>query len=145
LAGKTDLSGLYACRWNVELDLRNLKTTTGMVVLSCQTPQMNDKPLCNVIRLLMGQAACDANVDPRSLSFKHTVQLRTEWTARGLCSVDDCQRLFVSIAQCKVGHWAWTYRATKTKTTPQTKPWLKVPRSQAHQHVQKNGHACWPR
>lgn len=31
----------------------------------------------NVIRLLMAQAACKAKVDPRSLSFKHTVQLRT--------------------------------------------------------------------
>ena len=40
---KDDLSELYTRRWNVELDLRNLKTTTGMDVLSCQTPQMNEK------------------------------------------------------------------------------------------------------
>ena len=38
---KDDLSALFGRRWNVELDLRNLKTTTGMDVLSCQTPQMN--------------------------------------------------------------------------------------------------------
>ena len=44
-ASKADLSALYARRWSVELDLRNLKTTTGMDVLSCQTPQMNDKQL----------------------------------------------------------------------------------------------------
>jgi IS4 transposase len=81
---KDDLSALYARRWNVELDLRNLKTTTGMDVLSCQTPQMNEKQLWvhllayNVIRLLMAQAACNAGVDPRELSFKHTVQL---WTS----------------------------------------------------------------
>ena len=53
------LAMLYAHRWDVELDLRNLKTTTGMDVLSCQTPQMNEKQLWvhllayNVIRLLM--------------------------------------------------------------------------------------------
>ena len=35
---KDDLSQLYARRWNVELALRNLKTTTGMDVLRCQTP-----------------------------------------------------------------------------------------------------------
>ncbi|OGB77087.1 MAG: transposase, partial [Burkholderiales bacterium RIFOXYC12_FULL_60_6] len=87
---KDDLSALYAQRWNVELDLRNLKTTTGMDVLSCQTPQMNEKQLWvhllayNVIRLLMAQAACNAGVDPRDLSFKHTVQLWTEWGSRGL-------------------------------------------------------------
>ena len=28
-------AALYARRWNVELDLRNLKTTTGMDVLNC--------------------------------------------------------------------------------------------------------------
>jgi hypothetical protein len=39
------LSALYARRWNVELDLRNLKTPTGMDILSCQTPQMNEKQL----------------------------------------------------------------------------------------------------
>jgi hypothetical protein len=56
---KDDLSQLYARRWHVELDLRNLKTTTGMDVLSCQTPQMNEKQLWvhllayNLIRLLM--------------------------------------------------------------------------------------------
>jgi hypothetical protein len=76
---KDDLSALYARRWNVELDLRNLKTTTGMDVLSCQTPQMNEKQLWvhllayNVIRLLMAQAASNAGIDPRELSFHQLV------------------------------------------------------------------------
>ena len=51
----------------------------------------------------MAQAACNTNVDPRSLSFKHTLQLWTEWLARGLSSASDRQRLFTLIAQCKVG------------------------------------------
>ena len=109
---KQDLSQLYAQRWNVELDLRNLKTTTGMDVLRCQTPEMNDKQLWvqllayNVIRLLMAQAASHAGVDPRNLSFKHTVQLWTEWVARGLSATHDGGRLFTLIAQGKVGHRA---------------------------------------
>jgi IS4 transposase len=92
---KDDLSALYARRWDVELDLRNLKTTTGMDVLSCQTPQMNEKQLWvhllayNVIRLLMAQAASNAGMDPRGLSFKHTVQLWTEWVSRGLSATKD--------------------------------------------------------
>ena len=40
---------MYAQRWSVELDLRNLKTATGMAVLSCQTPQMNDKHLWSIL------------------------------------------------------------------------------------------------
>jgi hypothetical protein len=148
---KDDLSALYARRWNVELDLRNLKTTTGMDVLSCQTPQMNDKQLWvhllayNVIRLLMAQAACNADMDPRSLSFKHTVQLWTEWTARGLCSVDDRLRLFASIDQCKVGHRPGRIEPRMRKRRPKPYPWLKVPRAQARRQVQKNGHASRPK
>lgn len=144
---KDDLSGLYARRWNVELDLRNLKTTTGMNVLSCQTPQMNEKQLWvhllayNVIRLLMAQAACHAKLDPRSLSFKHTVQLWTEWVARGLCTMNDRQRLFMSIAQCKVGHRPGRIEPRMRKRRPKPYPWLKVPRAQARRQVQKNGHA----
>ena len=71
-----------------ELDLRNLKTTTGMDVLNCQTPQTNEKQLWvhilayNVIRLLMAQAASNAGVGPHSLTFKHTVQLWTEGLTR---------------------------------------------------------------
>jgi Transposase DDE domain len=149
--GKDDLSVLYGHRWNVELDLRNLKTTTGMDVLSCQTPQMNEKQLWvhlrayNVIRLLMAQAACNANVDPRSLSFKHTVQLWTEWVARGLSATKDSQRLFTLIAQCKVGHRPGRIEPRMRKRRPKPYPWLKVPRAQVRRQVQKHGHAWKPK
>ena len=144
---KDEFSGLYASRWNVELDLRNLKTATGMDVLSCQTPQMNEKQLWvhllayNVIRLLMAQAACNAELDPRNVSFKHTVQLWTEWVARGLCSVNDRQRLFTSITQCKVGHRPGRIEPRMRKRRPRPYPWLKVPRAQARREVQRYGHA----
>ncbi|WP_343231018.1 transposase [Variovorax sp. WS11] len=148
---KSDLSALYARRWNVELDLRNLKTTTGMEVLSCQTPQMNEKQMWvhllayNVIRLLMAQAACKAGVDPRGLSFKHTVQLWTEWTTRGLCAAKDNQRLFALIAQSKVGHRPGRIEPRMRKRRPKPYPWLKTPREQARRHVQRHGHACRPK
>ncbi len=120
-------------------------------VLSCQTPQMNDKPLWvhllayNVIRLLMAQAACDANVDPRSLSFKHTVQLWTEWTTRGLCTANDRQRLFASIAQCKVGHRPGRIEPRMRKRRPKSYPWLKMSRAQARRQVMNYGHAPRPK
>ena len=41
----------------------------------------------NVIRLLMAQAATNAAVHPRQLSFKHTVQMWTEWVSRDRKSV----------------------------------------------------------
>jgi hypothetical protein len=144
--GKDDLSELYARRWNVELDLRNLKTTTGMDVLGCQTPQMNDKQMWvhllayNVIRMLMAQAASNAGKDPRELSFKHTVQLWTEWVARGLSVDQDDGRLFTLIAQSRVGHRPGRIEPRMRKRRPKPYPWLKTPRAHARSQVKRYGH-----
>ncbi len=127
-ASKDDLAQLYARRWNVELDLRNIKTTMGMEVLHCQTPEMNDKELWvhmlayNLIRLLMAQAASDAGVDPRSLSFKHTSQLWTQWVSRGV-PVEPV--LFELIAQSKVGHRPDRIEPRQRRRRPKPYPWLK--------------------
>ena len=57
------LKALYRRRWQVELDVRNIKTTLGMEQLRCRTPEMAQKALWvyllayNLIRLLMAQAA----------------------------------------------------------------------------------------
>lgn len=143
---KHELSALYGRRWNIELDLRNLKTTCGMDVLRCQTPQMNDKQLWvhllayNVIRLLMAQAASHAGVDPRELSFKHTVQLWTQWTARCLSVADEDNGLLALIAQCKVGQRPGRIEPRMRKRRPKPYPWLKIPRAQARRHVERHGH-----
>jgi hypothetical protein len=149
---KSDLSALHARRWHVELDLRNLKTTTGMDVLRCQTPQMNDKQLWvhllayNVIRMLMARAARYAGVEPRRLSFKHTVQLWEQWTARGLAATTAADpQLLTLIAQCKVGHRPGRIEARMRKRRPKPYPWLKVPRAEARRCVERYGHAKKPK
>jgi hypothetical protein len=148
---KDDLSALYARRWNVELDLRNLKTTTGMDVLSCQTPQMNEKQLWihllayNVIRLLMAQAACNVGIDPRELSFKHTVQLWTEWVSRGMSATRDSALLFTLIAQCRVGNRSGRIEPRMRKRRPKPYPWLKVPRALARRKIKIHGHDWEPK
>ena len=148
---KDDLSELYARRWNVELDLRNLKTTTGMDVLSCQTPEMNEKQLWvhllayNVIRLLMAQAACNAGIDPRELSFKHTVQLWTEWVSRGMSATKDEGLLFTLIAQGRVGNRPGRLEPRMRKRRPKPYPWLKVPRAHARRKIKRHGHDWEPK
>ena len=145
---KVDLAQLYARRWNVELDLRNIKTTMGMEVLHCQTPDMNDKELWvhllayNLIRLLMAQAAHDAGVDPRSLSFKHTSQLWTEWNCRGMTAGAE---LFTLIAQSKVGHRPDRIEPRQRKRRPKPYPWLKTTREQARLDILRYGHPMRPK
>jgi Transposase DDE domain len=42
---KSALKQLYRNRWHIELDLRNIKTTMGMEMLSCKTPAMAIKEI----------------------------------------------------------------------------------------------------
>jgi hypothetical protein len=145
---KSELSRLYRRRWHVELDLRNLKTTLRMEVLRCLTPQMVQKELWvyllayNLIRLLMAQAARCADLHPRELSFKHTVQLWTEWTAPAQTgnSRRDHTTLFELIAQLKVGDRPGRIEPRARKRRPKSYPWLKVPRAQARQQIRTYAH-----
>lgn len=141
---KGELADLYARRWQVELDIRNIKTTLGMEVLRCQTPEMVEKELWvyllayNVIRLLMAQAAQQAGVHPRELSFKHTVQMWTEWTAGALRAAPE--QFFRLLAQHSVGHRPGRIEPRARKRRPKSYPWLKVPRAEARRQIQTHGH-----
>ena len=70
-----DLVALYGQRWNVELDLRHVKTTLGMERLDGHSVDMVRKELLlgllayNLLRGLMTQAALQANVLPCQLSL----------------------------------------------------------------------------
>jgi hypothetical protein len=74
-----DIAELYLRRWKIELWFRDLKTSMGMEVLRCQTPQMVHKELemfliaYNFIRCLMVQAGAINHVTLDRLSFKGSV------------------------------------------------------------------------
>jgi hypothetical protein len=74
-----DLAELYARRWKIELWFRDIKTSMGMEILRCKSPQMVHKELemflmaYNFVRCLMVQAAASNQVDLERLSFKGTV------------------------------------------------------------------------
>ncbi len=145
---KTALGQLFRQRWNVELDLRAIKTTLQMAELSCNTPQMNEKELWvhflayNLIRMLMAQAAAKAAVKPRQLSFKHTVQLWSAWLARRLCNRRGAAigMLFNLIGQLRVGNRPGRVEPRARKRRPKPYPWLKIPRHQARANIMAHGH-----
>jgi len=145
---KIELSDLYRQRWQVELDLRNIKTTLGMDVLRCMTPQMVEKELWvnllayNLIRLLMAQAALVSGLQPRELSFKHTVQMWTQWTSSRPDWGSERQQsnLFRLIAQVRVGQRPGRLEPRARKRRPKPYPWLKVPRALARQQIQAFGY-----
>jgi hypothetical protein len=92
----------------------------------------------NLIRLLMAQAALEVQVHPRELSFKHTVQLWTEWTVHR--SSLDPATLFKLIGQHSVGNRPGRIEPRARKRRPKPYPWLKIPRAEAREHVRAYGH-----
>ena len=77
---KEDLVELYRARWNQELDIRSIKTTMQMDVVRCKTPELVHKEIWthllayNLIRTVMAQAANKHRIEPRTISFKGTMQ-----------------------------------------------------------------------
>jgi hypothetical protein len=74
-----DIAQLYTRRWKIELWFRDIKTSMGMEVLRCKSPQMLHKELemffiaYNLIRCLMVQAGAINDVALDRMSFKGTV------------------------------------------------------------------------
>lgn len=70
-----EVVALRGQRWNVETDIRHLKTTMKMEVLRSQTVEGIEKELAafaivyNLVRLVMVEAARRQRVSPRRLSF----------------------------------------------------------------------------
>ena len=80
MATREELAELYRKRWNQELDLRNIKVSLQMDFLRCKSPELVRKEIWthvlayNLIRTVMAQAANKHGVEPRTISFKATVQ-----------------------------------------------------------------------
>src|SRR6266404_8802649 len=74
-----DIAQLYTRRWKIELWFRDIKTSMGMEVLRCKSPQMLHKELemffiaYNLIRCLMVQAGAINDRALDRMSFKGTV------------------------------------------------------------------------
>ena len=75
-----EIAELYGQRWDVEINLRSLKTMMNMDVLRCETPEMVRKEIWahllayNLIRTVMAQAATAHDKHPRQISFTRAMR-----------------------------------------------------------------------
>lgn len=109
-----ELSELYARRWDIELKLRDLKTTLGLEMLDVRTPAMAHKTVLmmlianNLIRTVMQQAAVEAGKPVWQMSFKGILDLTlaSQQSFRPLASspriAKDRRRQFIEICATKV-------------------------------------------
>lgn len=148
IATKAALKDLYKQRWNVELDFRNIKTTMGMVTLSCKTPVMAEKEMWvyflayNLIRHAMLRSALLADVLPRALSFKNSARLLLQQVSGRQLSItpENEAELLKLMGVQTVGKRAGRIEPRAVKRRPKPYPLLMQARTAARENVRKNGH-----
>jgi hypothetical protein len=136
------IADLYHRRWHVELDIRNIKQTLNMEILSCQSPTMLAKELWvhllgyNLVRQSMAEAARAVGVAPRQLSFAGAVQTLEAFRWLLQCSSGEtlafaCRVLYLAIGTHRVGERPDRVEPRRVKRRVQLYPLLNQPRAEA--------------
>lgn len=142
----TAFTQLYRSRWDVELDLKHLKTSLGMDILRCKTPDMVRKEIYafllayNLLRSLMWDAGTAYSSPPLRLSLQGTRHLLDNFIPQFL-SVCPPRRSQLYLTLLKViVHKLVPYRPGRveprvTKRRPKAYPSMPQPRSLLRQQL----------
>ena len=141
---QAELSGLYWQRWNVELDIRNVKCSLNMDVLRCKTPSMARKEIwChvlayNLLRGTMVESAKRHDILPRQLSVKGTMQAVESFTP-AMMSVDGSETLYnaflATVSAHRVGNRPGRVEPRFKKRRPAWTTYMTIPRSKSFRRL----------
>lgn len=138
---------LYGELGDVELNLKHLKTTLGMEVFRCKSPQMVRKELYiyllayNLLRTLMWQAGTTYATPPLRLSLQGTRQHLSNFIPQLLAaSSTDCRQIYRTLLKVIV-HKAVPNRPGRSeprvrKRRPKSYPLMKQPRHELRRQLQ---------
>ena len=128
--------------WQIEVDLRSIKSTMKMDILRCKTPEMVQKEIWayllayNLLRTVMAVAAKENGVEPRKISFKGAKQVLTAFApkleaARPEQRAELVDAMLKAVAYHRVGNrpGRWEPRARKRRPKPGNR--LMQPRHEA--------------
>ena len=141
---KADIADLYHYRWHVELDIRAIKQTLQMDILTCQTPEMVRKEIgmhllaYNLVRAGIAQAAMQQGKTPRQLSFAGAQQTLNafRWLlllSEGQGRMRFVRALAVAIGTHVVGNRPGRSEPRAVKRRARKYPLRRQPRQQARQ------------
>jgi len=146
---KADIAELYQWRWQAELDIRAIKQTLKMDVLSCKTPGMVRKEVWahllayNLARKVMAQAALAGQFEPRQLSFAGAVQTLDSFRWLLLLGepgerwLSQARSALLAIGTHRVGDREGRCEPRKVKRRPKPYPRLTKPRAQEQAELLK--------
>ncbi len=146
---KQDLAKIYCRRWDIEINLRSIKSIMEMDMLSCKTPAMVLKEIgihflaYNGIRLIMAEACVKHDALPWQVSFKGTVQLIDEFMPHFLNSSDEkSEKLYNEmlrlVVKNKVGNRPGRVEPRVIKQRSKPFPTMQIPRTIAKTRLEKN-------
>jgi small basic protein len=146
-----DIARLYACRYQVELDLRHVKTTLKMEALDGKSLDIVRKELCfglaayNLVRAWMAKAAQRTGCSPLTLSFAYCWRRITDTAHCLALGLIDClspsneawnDTLLFCLAKCRLPHrHKQRYEPRAIRVKPQPYPFLKGSRNIAREHL----------
>ena len=139
-----DIAQLYGLRWNVELDIRDIKQTLSMGHLRCKTPHMVRRELWvtllayNLIRKVIVTSAAVHGKQPRRLSFTLTCQMvLASWILLSTGSARNAHQLWVvtlaSIAAHQVPNRPGRIEPRALKRRRHRYPLMQCPRNRLRQ------------
>ncbi|HEY9830581.1 MAG TPA: IS4 family transposase [Stenomitos sp.] len=135
-----ELVKLYGFRWDVELDLKHLKTTLGMDILRSKTPTMVRKEIYvyllayNLLRTLMWEAGTTYGVLPLRLSLQGTRQHLDNFISQLLATSGNKRRQIYRILLAMIVHKPVPERPGRSeprvrKRRPKAYPLMQQPRN----------------
>jgi hypothetical protein len=142
LYASADVLDLYHERWHAELDIEAIKQTLKMDILRCKSPEMVRKEIWahllvyNLVRKVMAQAAVAAGINPRTISFKGTLQAVREFQqdlqALGPDHLAELAAvLFKAVSEHRVGNRPGRVEPRAVKRRPKQYDRLMKPRAEA--------------
>jgi hypothetical protein len=117
--------------WQIEVDIRSIKSTMKMDILRCKSPEMVQKEIWahllayNLLRTVMAVAAAENEVEPRKISFKGAKQALSAFApkleaARPQQRAGLVDAMIKAVAYHRVGKQPgrWEPRARKRRPKP---------------------------
>ena len=142
-----EISELYGFRWNVELDIRSIKTHLNIDFMRCKSPPMVNTEFWmkllayNLIRMTTGLAAKQESILPREISFVSTCQyILSNWDLAcfSTSEPDAFFRQFLRcISQCRVGRRPGRFEPRCVKRRRDQYKLMMEPRDKLRQRLSK--------
>ena len=150
---KDEIAELFGFRWNVELDIRSIKSNMNLAHVRCKSPEMVHREFWttmlayNLIRTTIALAATLADMKPRQISFTSACQfVLAGW--QEICRIEDsaqleeyCRKMLLSISQCVVGDRPGRFEPRVVKRRKDQYKKMSQPRAALRKRLEKNDNA----